>query len=136
MKSIRSNSVRAGYFQTGIYQAVMKASAGLVVAVIWLQSPAYAADESSGVKKTDVKSASVPVGDLDLSTTEGIRAAKQRIHRAARRLCDQLVDSHSISHQPDYMRCVDATLAAANAKLEAPFLARSDAAPSGSPRTR
>jgi UrcA family protein len=135
MNSIQYDSIRTGFFSTGIYQAVMMASAGLVVAAIWLQ-PAYATDECSPTNTAAAKSASVPVGDLDLSTTEGIRAAKQRIHQAARKLCEQVVDSHSISHQPDFVRCVDATMAAAAAKLEGPFLARSDGTPLKNSGTR
>lgn len=113
--------------ESSIYQAVIRASAGLVVAAIALQLPASAAEECVSSNNSAIKSADVSVADLDLSTASGIREAKERLHRAARKLCNEVLEPNSISHQPDFVRCVDTAMAAATAKLERPLLARSEA---------
>jgi len=83
--------------------ALMTLCALSMIAVIGKQLPAYAAD----------KSAAVSLANLDLSTEKGMQAARDRIHQTARRLCQRVVNPWSLSHQTDYVRCVnDATTAA------------------------
>jgi UrcA family protein len=71
----------------------------------------------------DARSAKVSLADLDLSTAAGARAARERLHQAARRLCTQVADSHDLSHQANFVKCVDATLAKALEQVAAPALA-------------
>jgi UrcA family protein len=67
--------------------------------------------------KTDnapvTRSAKVPLADLDLSTPEGVRAARDRLHQAARHLCNRVADELDLTHQANYGACVDETRAAA-----------------------
>jgi UrcA family protein len=107
-----------------LYRAVLKASAGFAVAAVALQLPSNAAEQWTSTKASSAKSTSVSVADLDLSTNAGIQAARERLHRAARKLCDEVLEPSSISHQPDFVRCVDQTMADATAQLEGPMLAR------------
>jgi len=64
------------------------------------------------------RTAKVSLADLDLSTPEGAHAARERLHRTARRLCGQVADSLDLSHQPNFVKCVDDTLAAALRKAQ------------------
>jgi UrcA family protein len=64
------------------------------------------------------RTANVSLADLDLSTPEGARAARERLHQTARRLCAQVEDNLDLSHQPNFVKCVDATLAAALRKAQ------------------
>jgi UrcA family protein len=64
------------------------------------------------------RSAKVSLADLDLSTPEGARAARERLHETARRLCAQVADSLDLSQQPNFVACVDETLAAALRKVQ------------------
>jgi UrcA family protein len=111
-----------------LYRAVIKASAGFAVAAVALQLPSNAAEQWTSTKASSAKSTSVSVADLDLSTSAGIQAARERLHQAARKLCDEVLEPSSISHQPDFVRCVDQTMADATAQLEGPMLARRDVA--------
>jgi UrcA family protein len=80
-----------------------------LIAGICRQIPAHA----------DEKSAVVSLADIDLSTTQGVERARARIHRKAGQLCSKVVDPWSLSHQPDYVRCVDSATAAAMQQLNA-----------------
>lgn len=66
----------------------------------------------------DSKSATVSLVGLDLSTDQGLQAAHDRVRQKARWLCDRVVDPWTVSHQPDYVRCVDETTATAVRQLE------------------
>jgi UrcA family protein len=57
--------------------------------------------------------AQVSLTDLDLSTTEGVRAAHERLHDVARRLCAKLAEESEISHQPNFVKCVGHAMATA-----------------------
>lgn len=59
------------------------------------------------------RSAKVSLAGLDLSTPDGARAARERLRGTARRLCAQVADDLDLSHQPNFIACVDETLAAA-----------------------
>jgi UrcA family protein len=67
-----------------------------------------------------VHSTSVSLSDLDLSTTDGRRMARDRLHETARRLCSQVAASQDLSHQANFVACVDETLANALRQLDAP----------------
>jgi len=93
--------------------ALMALCSVFMIAAIGKQLPANAADKKSQV---------VSVADLDLSTEEGMKAARERLHQTARKLCGQVVDPWSLSHHPDYLQCVKDTTTAAVAKLQGPLM--------------
>ena len=70
------------------------------------------------------RSARVSVADLDLSSSEGIQAARARVHATARRLCLEVADPRDRSAHENYLACVDATVAAALREITAATLAR------------
>jgi UrcA family protein len=88
--------------------ALMTAASLALMVAISSQWPAGAAE----------KSTIVSIADLDLSTEKGMQAARERVHEAARHLCKKVVDPWSLSHQPDYVQCVDETTADAVTKLQ------------------
>lgn len=59
----------------------------------------------------------VPVKDLDLSTAEGVRVARERLLNASRRMCSQVDDHLDLGRLEHYRACVDATLAVALRQL-------------------
>jgi UrcA family protein len=77
-----------------------------------------AAIASPCIAHADQKSATVSLAGLDLSTDQGLQAAHDRVRQKARWLCDRVVNPWAVSHQPDYVRCVDETTAAAVGKLQ------------------
>jgi UrcA family protein len=70
----------------------------------------------------DTRVGRVSLADLDLSTSEGTRAAYERLHAMARLLCMRLEDDHDLGQQPNFVACVDDTLA--NALLQLNSLVR------------
>jgi UrcA family protein len=77
---------------------------------------------------SSVMAAEQPVGarskhviltDLDLSTSEGQRVAYERLHQMARTLCSQVADDLDLSHQANYVACVDSAMVNASAQLQA-----------------
>jgi len=49
----------------------------------------------------------VSFAGLDLSTPEGMSAARGRVRAAAHRLCFKLADMQDLSHHANYLDCVD-----------------------------
>jgi UrcA family protein len=90
--------------------ALMALCSLLLIGAIAKQLPASAAD----------KSAAVSLADLDLSTEKGMQAARDRLHQTARWLCQRVVNPWSLSHQSDYVRCVNNATSAAVARLQEP----------------
>ncbi len=86
----------------------------LLTAALAKQLPANAADKAS---------ATVSVVDLDLSTDQGMQAARDRLSATARKLCEKVVDPSSLSIHSDYVHCVDESTTAAVAQLTGPVLA-------------
>ena len=68
---------------------------------------------------SDTRVADISLADLDLSTPEGLRAARDRLRTMARRLCAELAHSRELSYQPNFAACVDDTLAGALAQVNA-----------------
>jgi UrcA family protein len=68
------------------------------------------------VRNSVTRAANVSLADLDLSTLEGSRAARERLETMARRLCAELARSPELSYQPNYGACVHDTLAGALAQ--------------------
>jgi UrcA family protein len=63
------------------------------------------------------------VADLDLSTQEGLRIARERIHQVARNLCTQLASPLDLSHQSNFVACVESAMDRASRQLAGPALA-------------
>jgi UrcA family protein len=68
--------------------------------------------------------ANVSLADLDLSTLEGARLARERLEAIARRVCGELARRQDLSYQPNYTACVQDTLAGALAQADALAAAR------------
>jgi UrcA family protein len=71
-----------------------------------------------------IRAADVSIADLDLATTEGLRAARVRLEPVARRLCSELVHGRGLSYQPSFPACVSDSLAGALAQVKALAAAR------------
>jgi UrcA family protein len=76
------------------------------------------------VLNTVTLGASVSLSDLDLSTLEGARLARQRLDTIARHLCGELARRQDLSYPPNYATCVQDTLAGALAQADALAAAR------------
>lgn len=57
----------------------------------------------------------VSLADLNLSTPEGMSAARERLHTMAERMCAE----HASASQPNFASCVDNTLTGALSQIEA-----------------
>jgi UrcA family protein len=71
-----------------------------------------AALSAPGLRKT------VSFADLDLSTPEGARAAHDRLHEVARGVCGHAEDDLDLSHQANFVACVDEAMAQALPRIE------------------
>ena len=78
-----------------------------------------------GVRDSVTRAANVSLADLDLSTLEGSRAARERLEGMARRLCAQLTRSRELAYQPElanqpnFAACLHDALAGALAQVNA-----------------
>jgi len=61
----------------------------------------------------------ISLGDLDLTTDQGLQIASERIHQTARRLCTQVQDSRDLAHRSAVVRCIDRAVASASSELRA-----------------
>jgi UrcA family protein len=68
----------------------------------------------------DSRSEKVSIAGLDLSTADGLNAARERVHQVARRLCLQLVDQNDRSRQSNYVSCVEDAVASAMQQVSGP----------------
>jgi UrcA family protein len=68
------------------------------------------------VRNSVTRAANVSLADLDLSTMEGSRLARERFEATARRLCAELARSKDLSYQPNWAVCVSDTIAGALAQ--------------------
>ena len=106
---------------SGFVTAIIRV--GAFLALLALGAHLARAGESAKPNDPKVRTAVVSVADLDLTTEAGMQVARKRLHATARSLCGRVVDPWTLSHQPDYVACVDATLASALAQLPAPAVA-------------
>ena len=79
------------------------------------------------------RSAKVSLADLDLSTPEGARAARERLRQTARHLCARVADEFDLSHHENYVACVDEALAKALRQIAPGALVAGAAAASAKP---
>ena len=77
--------------------------------------------------------AKVSLADLDLTTSDGIAAARDRLQGTARLSCSQQLDKLEPSHRVDFLSCVDNSLIhelkQVNSKARAAILAHSSVWP-------
>jgi UrcA family protein len=85
-----------------------------MVAFVGLNTVAIA-DGNAG----ETRAKQVSVADLELSTIDGQRAARERLHQAARRLCSQVADELDLSHQTNYLACIDTAMTKVDSRLQA-----------------
>ena len=97
---------------------VISIRAAALVALFALISAAALADQPAATKV-----AKLSLAGLDLSTSEGARAAYERIKTTAERLCFQLSDTRKIDYQAVYNVCVTETLADTVRRINAPTVA-------------
>jgi UrcA family protein len=89
----------------------------LVAAMLAFVGLNAAAMADNNASETRVKKVSLV--DIDLSTIEGQRAARERLHQTARLLCSRLVDEFDLSHHVNYLSCVDSAMRKAEPRLQA-----------------
>ena len=76
------------------------------------------------VRDSVIRGATVSLADLDLSTLEGARIARERLQAMAWRLCGELARRQDLSYRPNYAACVHDSLAAALTQADALAAAR------------
>ena len=72
----------------------------------------------AGDVNAESRSKVVPLADLDLTTSAGLRTATERVRKAARTLCMQLSDPDDLSRHSNYVACVDDAMAAVLPQIE------------------
>jgi len=82
------------------------AAGALFTALFWIM-PVSAIADPRAATSSDSRVADVSLSDLDLSTPAGMRAARDRVHTAAQRVCA----NRESSYQPAFVACVDSTVA-------------------------
>lgn len=102
--------------------------AGCAIALIALHSTiSLAADQQQPSEPVlDKRVAAVSLADLNLSTPQGVRAARERLRETARRLCSDVQDSRDLGHQPHFVACVQETLADALRHVQIPVVAAAE----------
>ena len=124
MKTVH-NTTRWADTASSLVMATTRVGAFLVL----LALGAHLARAGEGAKPSGpARTMVVSVADLDLATEAGMQKALERLHATARHLCTLVVDHWTLSHQPDYVACVDQTLASALAQLPAPAVAANSTA--------
>jgi UrcA family protein len=91
--------------------AILMASFGIVPVSTIADQPAATTSVS--------RVADVSLSDLDLSTPEGMRVARDRLHTMAQRVCAGPAGSRGLSSQPTFAACVDSTVANALRQIDA-----------------
>jgi UrcA family protein len=88
--------------QPGFVACVDSTVASALRHISTLQTPAT-------VRNSVTRAGNVSVADLDLSTPEGSRVARERLEAMARRLCAELARSNDLSYRPNWAACVHDT---------------------------
>ncbi|HWS62679.1 MAG TPA: UrcA family protein [Steroidobacteraceae bacterium] len=90
-----------------------------ILIALFAIAPFAAIADQHAATAPDTRVADVPLADLDLSTPEGMRVASERLHTMAQRVCSQPADNRGLSSQPNFVACVDGTLAVALRQINA-----------------
>jgi len=94
------------------------AGAAILMALFGIMPVGTIADQRAASAAVS-RVADVALADLDLSTPEGMRAARERLHTMAERVCAEPADSRGPSSQPKFVACVDSTLTNALKQINA-----------------
>ena len=86
-------------------------------------APVAAIALSPAAAGVETRTSNLSLADLDLSTPAGVDAARDRLQQTARRWCSQVADRQDLSHQPNFIACMDETLAAALRQINGPVRA-------------
>src|SRR5229473_2447400 len=86
-------------------------------------APVAAIAQSPAAAGVETRTSNLALADLDLSTPAGVDAARDRLQQTARRRCSQVADRQDLSHQPNFIACMDETLAAALRQINGPVRA-------------
>jgi len=89
-----------------------------VMALCGIGASAAIADQRAAIT-TVSNVADVSLSDLDLSTPQGMRLARDRLHAMAEHLCAARSGGRDPSAQPAYGACVDSTVASALRRIDA-----------------
>lgn len=114
------------------FNRLNRSTAILAVTMLALTAAASSAALADPPSKlsTDTRSAAVSTTDLDLSTPEGLSAARERVRQVVRQLCKRVANPEDLSRESNYAACVAESFTNAMAKLKeraAAVVARSDA---------
>ena len=90
-----------------------------ILMALFAIAPFAAIADQHAAKAPDTRVADVSLADLDLSTPEGMRVASERLHTMAQHVCAEPADNRGLSSQPNFVACVDSTLAGALRQLNA-----------------
>ena len=94
------------------------AGAAIFTALFWIMPVSAIADQRV-TTTSDGSVADVALSDLDLSTPEGMRVTRDRLHTMAERVCAPRGGSRDPSSQPNFAVCVDSTVANALRQIDA-----------------
>jgi UrcA family protein len=108
IKSIVSG--RSGRRHVACGAAILTALFGVVPLRSFAEQPATSTVSSV---------AEVPLADLNLSSAEGMRQARERLHLMAERVCTDREGGPERHPQPGFGACVDSTVASALRRIEA-----------------
>ena len=93
------------------------------ILVLSAMVPAAALADVAATSTPETLVAQVSLRDLDLSTAEGMRAARARLLERAKRLCAQLADSRDVGRQWHFHACVQEAVVGALRQTSAPAVA-------------
>jgi UrcA family protein len=94
------------------------ARAAILVALLGIAPVATIADQPVAAPAVS-RVADVSLADLDLSTPEGLRVARDHLHTMAQRVCAEPAGGRGLSSEPTFVACVDSTLAGALRQINA-----------------
>jgi UrcA family protein len=97
-----------------ILGAICLTALGALGAMASAQTPPTSAVPTVGVPDRST----VSLAGLDLSTPQGVQAARERVRRAARRVCAKVANSADMQRQLDYITCLDEAMAPAVAQID------------------
>ena len=94
------------------------AGAAILVALFGIVPVSAIADQRAAPTSVS-RVEDVALADLDLSTPEGMRVARDRLHTMAQRVCAAPADNRVPSSQPTFAACVDRTVENALRQIDA-----------------
>ena len=97
--------------------AVPNAVAGAAMAALLALAPGWAVAREPSRKAAETVATTVALADLDLSTSEGARIARERLTSAAARLCRTFGDTRKVSDAATIADCTRDTLEEALRRL-------------------